>query len=161
MKQKLADGKWTITSPHSPAALPASPSSQRPPDVSARLRGERLCRGCRPSLAKMIHERRRETAQKSEAARRALDWKAECMGSCSMPFKTSPTQQSLAFQRLQQMAQESSRLRSASGSSSPARSWRLSHTKSQRHEVEQQSVHSILCAFVPLCEHCRQHGCYL
>jgi hypothetical protein len=54
----------------------------------------------------MIHEHRRKTAKKLEAARRALFWKAECMGQCSMPFKTSPTQQIRAFERLQQMAHE-------------------------------------------------------
>jgi hypothetical protein len=63
-------------------------------------------RVCRPlvlsdTLARIIHEQRRETAQKLEAARRALFWKAECIGKSSMPFKTSPTQQNRTFQRLQ------------------------------------------------------------
>jgi len=53
------------------------------------------------NLAWIIHEQSRETAQKLEAARRALFWKAEFIGKCSMPFKTSPTQQTRAFQRLQ------------------------------------------------------------
>jgi hypothetical protein len=117
-----------------PEAPPATPSLPLPPSISARRSEERTCRGCRPSLARMIHKRRRETAQKSEAARRALDWKAECMGSCSMPFKTSPTQQSRAFQRLQQMAHESSWLRSASGSSSLGRSDRRPSSPSPARE---------------------------
>jgi hypothetical protein len=49
----------------------------------------------------MIHEHRNETTQKLAVARRVQFWKAECISECSKLFKTSPTPQMRAFERLQ------------------------------------------------------------